>query len=827
MFIMEEGKERIIPVKIEDQMKSAYIDYSMSVIVARALPDVRDGLKPVHRRVLFGMYELGVLHNRAYKKSARIVGEVLGKYHPHGDTSVYDAMVRMAQPWSLRYPLVEGQGNFGSMDGDSPAAMRYTEARLTETAEDIISDIKKETVNFQSNFDDSLEEPMVLPSRIPNLIVNGASGIAVGMATNMLPHNLSEVVDGIIATIENPEIAAEDLFAYIKGPDFPTGGIIHGYEGIKDYLTTGKGRIVVRAKVEIEETESGKDKIVITEIPYQVNKAALVAKIADLVNEGIIKGISNVNDESDRKGLRIVVDIKKDALAQVVLSQLFSYTMLQTSYTVNNTVLVDGRPDKLNMLQLINEFVKFRIEVIIRRTQYDLKKAEERAHILEGLIIALNNIDEVIKIIRSSETVQQASERLQSTFKLSEIQAKAILDMRLQKLVSLEMHKIQEEYQELMKTIEYLKSILESEELQKSIVKDELREIKEKYGDNRRTSIEFAEGEINIEDLIPNHKVVITISHLGYIKRTNVEEYRSQARGGKGSVGAKTRVSDFIEHMFIAKNHDYLLLFTQKGICHWLRVYEIPEGSKSSTGRVIRNMVNMSEDDKIKAYIPVKNLKDTSFLNSHYLIFGTLEGKIKKTPISAFSKPRTNGIIAITINENDQLLEVKLTDGDNEIIVANDRGYAIRFHESSVRSMGRSAAGVKAMNLKGTSLVIGMITMKQQDNDKNVFVVSENGLGKRSLLDDYRITNRGGKGVKTMQITEKTGQLISIKSVGEFDSLMITTKNGVVIRTPISNMRIMGRATQGVKVINLDSSDMIADVAVIFNDNKDSNIEEE
>ena len=767
---MEEGKERIIPVKIEEQMKSAYIDYSMSVIVARALPDVRDGLKPVHRRVLFGMYELGVLHNRAYKKSARIVGEVLGKYHPHGDSSVYDAMVRMAQPWSLRYPLVEGQGNFGSMDGDSPAAMRYTEARLTETAEDIISDIKKETVNFQSNFDDSLEEPMVLPSRIPNLIVNGASGIAVGMATNMLPHNLSEVVDGIIATIDNPDLNADDLFAYIKGPDFPTGGIIHGYEGIKEYLTTGKGRIVVRAKVEIEETDSGKDKIVITEIPYQVNKAALVSKIADLVNEGIIKGISNVNDESDRKGLRIVVDIKKDALAQVVLSQLFSYTMLQTSYTVNNTVLVDGRPDKLNMLQLINEFVKFRIEVIIRRTQYDLKKAEERAHILEGLIIALNNIDEVIKIIRNSETVQEASERLQSTFKLSEIQAKAILDMRLQKLVSLEMHKIQEEYQELMKTIEYLKSILESEELQKSIVKDELREVKEKYGDKRRTSIEFAEGEINIEDLIPNHKVVVTISHLGYIKRTNVEEYRSQARGGKGSVGAKTRVSDFIEHMFIAKNHDYLLLFTQKGICHWLRVYEIPEGSKSSTGRVIRNMVNMSEDDKIKAYIPVKNLKDTSFLNSHYLIFGTLEGKIKKTPISAFSKPRTNGIIAITINENDQLLEVKLTDGDNEIIVANDRGYAIRFHESSVRSMGRSAAGVKAMNLKGTSVVIGMITMKQEDNDKNVFVVSENGLGKRSLLDDYRITNRGGKGVKTMQITEKTGNLISIKSVGEYDS---------------------------------------------------------
>ena len=822
-----EGKERIIPVKIEDQMKSAYIDYSMSVIVARALPDVRDGLKPVHRRVLYGMYELGVLHNRAYKKSARIVGEVLGKYHPHGDTSVYDAMVRMAQPWSLRYPLVEGQGNFGSMDGDSPAAMRYTEARLTEIAEDIISDIKKDTVNFQSNFDDSLTEPMVMPSRIPNLIVNGASGIAVGMATNMLPHNLNEVVDGIIATIDNPDITAEEIIAYIKGPDFPTGGIIHGYEGIKDYLATGKGRIVVRSKVEIEESETGKDKIVITEIPYQVNKAALVSKIADLVNEGIIKGISNVNDESDRKGLRIVVDIKKDALPQVVLSQLFSYTLLQTSYTVNNTVLVDGRPDKLNMLQLIKEFIKFRIEVIVRRTKYDLQKAEERAHILEGLLIALNNIDEVIRIIRSSQTVQEASSGLQTTFKLSEIQAKAILDMRLQKLVSLEINKIQEEYDELLKTIEYLRSVLESEELQKDIIKEELQEVKGKYGDARRTSIEFAEGEINIEDLIPNSKVVVTISHLGYIKRTNVEEYKSQGRGGKGSLGAKTRESDFIEHMFIAKNHDYLLLFTQKGICHWLRVYEIPEGSKVSTGRVIRNMVNMSEDDKIRAYIPVKNLKDKEFLDNHFLIFGTLKGKIKKTPLTSFSKPRTNGIIAISINDNDELLEVKMTDGDNEIIVANDRGYAIRFHESTVRSMGRNAAGVKAMNLKDNSHLIGLITMKQEETDDNVFVVSENGMGKRSLLDDYRITNRGGKGVKTMQITQKTGKLVAIKAVSEFDSLMITTKSGVVIRTPITSIRIMGRATQGVKVINLDPIDMIADIALIFNDNKEKIIEEE
>lgn len=822
-----EGKDRIISVKIEDQMKSAYIDYSMSVIVSRALPDVRDGLKPVHRRVLYGMYELGVLHNRGFKKSARIVGEVLGKYHPHGDTSVYDAMVRMAQPWSLRYPLVEGQGNFGSMDGDSPAAMRYTEARLTDKAEDIISDIRKETVDFQENFDDSLTEPVVLPSRIPNLIVNGASGIAVGMATNMLPHNLSEAIEGIIATLDNPEITAEELIPYIKGPDFPTGGIIYGYDGIKEYITTGRGRIVVRAKVEIEETDSGRDKIIVTEIPYQVNKAALVSKIADLVNEGIITGISNVNDESDRKGLRIVVDIKKDAMAQVVLSQLFRYTMLQTSYTVNNTVLVNGRPDKLNMLQLINEFIKFRIEVIVRRAKFDLRKAEERAHILEGLIIALNNIDEVIKTIRSSQTVQEASTRLQASFELTEIQAKAILDMRLQKLVSLEMNKIKEEYEELLKTIAYLKSLLESEEMQKGVVREELIEIRDKYGDERRTSIELAEGDINIVDLIPNEKVVVTISHLGYIKRTRVDEYRIQGRGGRGSMGAKTRESDFIEHMFIAKSHDYLLLFTEKGICHWVRVYEIPEGSKTSTGRVIRNMVNMSEDDKIKAYIPIKDLKDDVFLGNHYLIFATMHGKIKKTPISAFARPRTNGIIAISINEDDQLLEVKLTDGANDIIVANNHGYAIRFNEKTVRSMGRNAAGVKAMNLKSKGQVIGMITMKQTEQDKSILVLSENGMGKRSLLEDYRITNRGGKGIKTMQITEKTGNLIAIKAVSGSDSLMITTKSGVVIHTPVSSMRIMGRATQGVKVINLDTEDTIADAALIFNDTKEKNNEEE
>ncbi len=823
-----ENNDRIIPVRIEDQMKSAYIDYSMSVIVSRALPDVRDGLKPVHRRVLYGMYELGLSHNKPYKKSARIVGEVLGKYHPHGDSSVYDAMVRMAQPWSLRYPLVQGQGNFGSMDGDSPAAMRYTEARLTKIAEEILADIKKDTVDFQGNFDDSLKEPTVMPSRIPNLLINGASGIAVGMATNMLPHNLTEIIDGTIATVDNPDITVDEIMQFVKGPDFPTGGIIHGYDGILDAFKTGKGRIVVRGKAEIEETITGKEKIIITEIPYQVNKANLVSKIADLVHAGIITGISNVNDESDRKGMRIVVDVKKDAMAQVILSQLYKYTLLQTSYTVNNIVLVNGRPRQLNLIEIIKEFIKFRIEVIVRRTKFELKKAEDRAHILEGLLIALHNIDEVIKTIRASKTVDEASNKLQQNFKLTEIQAKAILDMRLQKLVSLEIHKIQEEYDELLKTIEQLKFILENEDKQKEIVKEELEEVKEKYGDDRRTKIEFAEGEINIEDIIPNHKVVVTISHLGYIKRTNIVEYKPQSRGGKGSRGVKTRESDFIEHMMIAKNHDYLLLFTEKGRCYWLRVFEIPEGSKTSTGRVIRNLINIPKEDKVKAYIPVSNLKDEEFLKNTYLVFGTKKGKIKKTSLKSFSRPRSNGINAITINEGDQLLEVRMTNGENHIVVANDRGYAIRFPESKVRAMGRNAAGVKAMSLKENSNVIGFIIIKSDESEKTILVLSEKGMGKRSALEDYRITNRGGKGVKTMQITEKTGNLIAIKTVTDYDELIITTKNGVVIRTPVDSVRVMGRATQGVKIINLDSKDKIADISVIFGDkdNKE-NIDEE
>lgn len=821
-----EFNDKIIPVRIEDQMKTAYIDYSMSVIVSRALPDVRDGLKPVHRRVLYGMSELGLSYNKAPKKSARIVGEVLGKYHPHGDTSVYDAMVRMAQHWSLRYPLVQGQGNFGSMDGDSPAAMRYTEARLTKIAEDILSDIKKDTVDFKTNFDDSLKEPTVLPSRIPNLLINGASGIAVGMATNMLPHNLTEVIDGIIATIDNPDITVEEVMQHIKGPDFPTGGIIHGYDGIVDAFKTGKGRIVVRGKAEIEETKNGRERIIVTEIPYQVNKANLVAKIAELVNDGIIKGVSNVNDESDRKGLRMVVDVKKEAMAQVVLSQLYKYTYLQTSYTVNNIVLVNGRPLKLNLIQLIKEFIKFRIEVIVRRTQFELNKAEERAHILEGLLIALDNIDEVIKTIRSSKTVTEASERLQSNFKLTEIQAKAILEMRLQKLVSLEIDKIQAEYDELLKTISDLKFILSNEDKQKEIAKEELLEVQDKYGNERRTKIEFAEGEINIEDIIPNHKVIVTISKLGYIKRTNVIEYKSQHRGGKGSRGAKTRTTDFIEHLFVAKNHNYLLLFTEKGRCYWLRVFEIPEGSKVSTGRVIRNLINIPKDDNVKAYIPVSDLKDEEFLKSNYIVFGTSKGRFKKTSLEAFSRPRTNGINAITINEGDQLIEVKMTDGHNQIVVANDTGKAIRFSEEKIRAMGRSAAGVMAMRLNEDSKVVGFIIAKQ-DEESTVLVLSEKGLGKRSLIDDYRLTNRGGKGVKALQLTKKTGQLLAIKMVTDNDGLIITTEKGVIIRTPVSSIRVMGRVTQGVKIINLDAKDKIADVAVIFNDSEEGKNEEE
>jgi DNA gyrase subunit A len=808
--------QRIVPINIEDEMKSSYIDYSMSVIVSRALPDVRDGLKPVHRRVLYGMSDLGLSFGRAHKKSARIVGEVLGKYHPHGDSSVYDAMVRMAQDWSLRYPLVDGQGNFGSMDGDSPAAMRYTEARLARISDELLTDIHKNTVDFKLNFDDTLEEPTVLPARIPNLLVNGASGIAVGMATNMLPHNLSEVIAGIKATVDNPDVTIEELMEHVKAPDFPTGGTIYGYAGVKEAFMTGRGRVIVRGKAEIESSSSGKETIIITEIPYQVNKAGLVAKIAELVNEDKIDGISDLRDESDRKGLRIVVEIKKDAMASVVLSKLYKFTPLQSSYGVNNIALVNGRPRMLNLKDLITEFIKFRIEVIVRRTQFDLEKALERAHILEGLIIALDNIDEVIRIIRQSKTVDDAREGLMESFALSEIQAKAILDMRLQRLVSLEIDKVRAEYQELLEKIEYLRSILASEQLQKDIVKQELDEVNEKYGGKRRTDISYADDEISIEDLIPNEEVVITISHLGYIRRTRTDEFRQQSRGGKGSRGAKTRDADFVEQMFIAHNHNYLLLFTEQGRCFWLRAFEIPEASKNSQGRVLQNILAIPQDDKVRAYIKIENLNDEEFINSHYIVFCTKKGMVKKTIVEAFSRPRANGINAITINEGDQLLEARLSNGANELILANKEGRAIRFNESKVRPMGRGAAGVKAITLAhDKDEVIGMLSANPTQMDYSVFVVSEKGNGKRSPLEDYRITNRGGKGVKTINITEKTGKLVAIKWVSEFDDLMITTVDGIVIRTPVSDVRIMGRATQGVKVIRIDKDQSIADVAVI------------
>lgn len=808
--------ERIIPISIEDQMKAAYIDYSMSVIVSRALPDVRDGLKPVHRRVLYGMDELGLTFNKAHKKSARIVGEVLGKYHPHGDTSVYDSMVRMAQWWSLRYPLVDGQGNFGSMDGDSPAAMRYTEARLEKVSDYILDDIKKDTVNFEFNFDDTLKEPTVLPTKIPNLLVNGASGIAVGMATNMLPHNLSEVVDGAIAAIDNPDITIDELMEFIKAPDFPTGGTIYGYAGVKEAFHTGRGRVVVRAKANIVTTGNDREQIVVTEIPYQVNKANLVAKIADLVNEGKVTGISGIRDESDRNGLRIVVDIKRDAMANVVLSKLFKYTPLQSSYGVNNIALVNGRPQQLNLKQLLTEFIKFRIEVIVRRTQYDLQKAEERAHILEGLLIALANIDEVIKIIRNSKTVDEAKNGLISAFELSEIQAKAILEMRLQKLVSLEVDKIQAEYDELQKQIAHFKAILESEQMQKDIVKEELREVKEKFGDERRTDISYADGEISIEDMIANDEVIITISELGYIKRTKASEFREQSRGGRGSRGSKTRNSDQVEHMFAANNHNYLLLFTEQGRCYWMRVYEIPEASKTSQGRVIQNLIQLPKEDKIKAYIKIEDLTDEDYQNSHHIVFCTTKGIIKKTPVKAFSRPRSNGINAITIKEGDSLLEVKLTNGESEIILANKKGRAIRFPEGKVRSMGRSAAGVRGITLDGDDdQVVGMVCADPNEVDFSVLVISGKGYGKRSLLEEYRITNRGGKGVRTMKVTDKTGNVVAIKGVGEADGLFITTDTGIVIRTRVSDLRVMGRATQGVRVINLGKKDNIADVAIL------------
>jgi len=808
-------------------MKSAYIDYSMSVIVARALPDVRDGLKPVHRRILYGMNELGLTISKPHKKSARIVGDVLGRYHPHGDGSVYDAMVRLAQEWNMRYPLVDKQGNFGSIEGDGPAAMRYTEARLAKISDEILDDIKKNTVDFTNNFDDSLQEPTVLPTKVPNLLVNGASGIAVGMATNMLPHNLSEVIDGVIATVDDPDIDIDGLMQYIKAPDFPTGGVIYGMEGIKQAFETGRGRVVLRGRAEVQTTAKGRDYIVITEIPYQVNQSSLEIKIKDAVEAEKIKGVSSIRNESDRHGIRIVLDLKQDAIANVAMSQLFKYTPLQTSYGVNNVVLVNGRPRTLNLKQIIEEFIKFRLEVITRRTQFDLDKAEERAHILEGLLIALDNLDEVIALIRASKTVDEAKEGLMAKFSLSELQAKAILEMRLMRLTGLEREKVQKEYDELQIVIADLKDILGSEGRRNTILKEELIEIKDTFGDERRTEITHADGEISIEDMIPNEKVAVSISNLGYIKRTKSSEFRSQTRGGKGSKGSKTRDTDFVEHLFIAHTHNYLLLFTEKGRCFWLRVYEIPEASKNASGRVIQNIISLPKDDQVRGYIIVEDLKDEQFLDEHFIMFCTRDGVIKKTPLEAFSRPRTNGINAITIKDGDQLLEVKLTDGNSEIFLANKGGRAIRFPESKVRSMGRSAAGVKGITLDaGADEVIGMVCVDPQDEDKSVFVISENGYGKRSAVDDYRMTNRGGKGVKTLNVTDKTGFVISIKGVTDDDDLMVTTKNGIMIRIKGEDFRVMGRATQGVRVINVNKGDSIADVAVVKNARGDSDEEE-
>ena len=842
---MDPSSQRIIPVNIEEQMKTAYIDYSMSVIVARALPDVRDGFKPVHRRVLFGMHELGLPFNKAHKKSARIVGEVLGKYHPHGDSSVYDTMVRMAQDWSLRYPLVDGQGNFGSMDGDSPAAMRYTEARLARISEAMLADIEKDTVDFVNNFDDSLKEPSVMPARLPNLLVNGATGIAVGMATNMLPHNLNEVVDGIMATVDNPEITIPELTQFIKGPDFPTGGIIYGYDGVREAFETGRGKVVVRGRANIETSATGRETIIVSEIPYQVNKASLIMKIADLVNERKIEGISDIRDESDRTGLRIVIEVKRDAMANVVLSKLYKYTPLQNSYGVNNVALVNGRPYTLNLKDLIEEFIKFRLEVIVRRTRYELRKALERAHLLLGLLIALDYIDKVIDLIRASRTPEEAREALMrgdfvddreafwqkfgqlieespedmrpgEGMVLSEIQAKAILDMRLQRLTGLERDKVRSEFDELLKEIQHLRDILDSEVIQRDIVKEELQEVKEKYGDPRRTEITFADGEISMEELVPDEDVVVTISHLGYIKRTPTSEYKVQSRGGRGSRGAKTRDTDFVEHMFVGNNHGYLLLFTEQGKCHWLRVFEIPEASRTSSGRAIQNILSMPQTDKVKAYIIVPDLNDSAFTESHFIVFCTRQGMIKKTSLSAFTRPRSGGIAAISINEEDQLLEARLTSGNHEIFIATRTGNAIRFNEKTVRPMGRTAAGVRGVSLTSPEdAVVGMVCIDPEDETVSILVVSEKGNGKRSAFQDYRLTNRGGKGVRTIMITGKTGYLIAIKAVREEDELMITSKSGIVIRMPVSDIRIMGRATQGVRVIRLDEDDNIADVAVL------------
>ena len=808
---------RIISINIEDELKTAYIDYSMSVIVSRALPDVRDGLKPVHRRVLYGMMDLGLGYNKPYKKSARIVGEVLGKYHPHGDASVYDTMVRMAQEWSLRYPLVDGQGNFGSMDGDSPAAMRYTEARLRRITDSMIDDIDKDTVDFQLNFDDSLQEPTVMPSKLPNLLINGASGIAVGMATNMMPHHLGEVCAAIMATIDNPEIDIEELMEYVLATDFPTGGIIFGLSGVKEGLRTGRGRVVVRSKTEIETDDKGREAIIVTEIPYQVNKAMLITKIADLVNEKKVLGISDVRDESNREGVRIVIEIKRDAAANVILSMLFKMTPLQTSYGINNIALVNGRPRVLNLKDLIEEFIKFRLDVIVRRTQFELRKAEERAHILEGLLIALDHLDEVIKLIRASNDAEEARNGLMSTFGLSELQARAILAMRLQQLTGLERDKVRAEYDDLQRRIAELKAILADEGLRRSIIKSELTEIVERFDDKRRTAIEPNEADISIEDLIENEEVVITISHAGYIKRTPISEYRAQGRGGRGAQGVRTRDEDFVEHMFTATNHNTLLLFTESGRCFWLKVYEIPEGAKATAGRVIQNLLNIPKEDKVRAYIVVKKLQDEEFINNNYIMFCTRRGQIKKTLLEEYSRPRQGGVNAITINEGDALIEAKLTNGQNEIILAVQSGRAIRFNEADVRSMGRNAAGVRGIQVPddGVDTVVGMISADPTDAASSILVVSQKGMGKRSALEDYRVQTRGGKGVKTIQLTNKTGYLVAIKLVTDQDDLMITTTSGVTIRTAASELRVMGRATQGVKLIRLDDSDSIADVTVV------------
>jgi len=796
-------------------MKSAYIDYSMSVIVSRALPDVRDGLKPVHRRVLFGMSELGVLSNRPFKKSARIVGEVLGKYHPHGDSSVYDAMVRMAQDWSLRYPLVEGQGNFGSVDGDSPAAMRYTEARLKKIAEETLSDIDKETVDFQLNFDDSLSEPVVLPTRIPILLVNGASGIAVGMATNMPPHNLTEIIDATIAFIDNGDISTSELMEYVKGPDFPTGGIIYGEQGIRDAFETGRGKIVLRARTEIELTHSGRECIIVNEIPYMVNKAEMIRKIADLINDKKLEGISYINDESDRNGMRVVIILKKDATSSVVLNNLFKYTAMQTSFNVNNVALVRGRPRTLNLKKLIDHFVKHRHEVVIRRSRYELNQAEKRAHILEGLIIASDNIDEVIAIIKSSKNPDEARERLMERFSLSEIQARAIVEMRLRQLTGLEQEKLRDEYKEIMALIEYLRSVLESVELQMKIIKDELIEIKEKYGDARRTEIVPDAGEFNPEDFYADDEMVITISNMGYIKRTPLTEFRRQNRGGTGSKGGTTREEDFIEHLYIATMHNTMLFFTKKGKCYWLKVYNIPEGSRTSKGRAMQNLINIEPDDSVMAYINVKNLNDHDYINNNFIVLCTRKGIIKKTSLEAYSRPRVNGVNAITVREGDELLEAKMTNGKHQIMMAVRSGRAIRFPEEAVRPMGRTASGVRGIRLEDeeTDFVVGMITI--ENGSKEVLVVSENGYGKRSDIEDYRVTNRGGKGVKTINITEKTGSLIALKDVSDNDDLMIITQLGNILRSPVSALRVMGRATQGVRLINLRENDTIASVATV------------